>query len=348
MTGVATRIPVAESSRISEARRTALSLASQLGFDDAKAGRVAIAVTEAATNLLKHAGRGQMVFRIFGQGGSDLGLEFLALDKGPGIGNIGESLRDGHSTAGTAGTGLGAIARLADAFDLYSRPGLGTAIHARFWQRRPSHAGPADIYPIPVSSLLDLSGLSVAIESEQLSGDGWSYCATQTGMAVFVADGLGHGPLAESAAREAIRAFEKAYSRPPVELLEIVHQATRSTRGAAVAVASIDLREKVVRFAGIGNIAGALIAGNEIRHMVSMNGIVGHQVRTFREFTYPWQEGAVMVLHSDGLSSHWDLRAYPGLVQKTCGLMAGVLYRDFGRERDDATAIVVRQSPETP
>jgi hypothetical protein len=110
-----------------------------------------------------------------------------------------------------------------------------------------------------------------------------------------------------------------------------------------VALAAIDVREKVVRFAGIGNIAGALISGNEIRHMVSMNGIVGHQVRTFREFTYPWREGDLMVMHSDGLSTHWDLRAYPGLAQKTCALMAGVLYRDFGRVRDDATSVVVRQ-----
>jgi anti-sigma regulatory factor (Ser/Thr protein kinase) len=343
--GVADRVPVTESSRISEARRTALSLAEQLGFNEIKAGRVAIAVTEAATNLLKHAGGGEMVFRIFGseqsrerQGGE--GLEFLALDKGPGIKNIGESLRDGQSTAGTAGNGLGAIARLSDEFDLYSLPGKGTALHCQFWQRL--IARPV-LQPVSSGSLLDLGGLSVAMEGEQFSGDGWASCATQTGMAVFLADGLGHGPLAESAAREAIRAFEKASFRPPTELLEIVHQATRGTRGAAAAVAAIDVREKVVRFAGIGNIAGALISGNEVRHMVSMNGIVGHQVRVFREFTYPWREGDLMVMHSDGLSTHWDLRSYPGLAQKTCALMAGVLYRDFGRGRDDATSVVVRQ-----
>jgi anti-sigma regulatory factor (Ser/Thr protein kinase) len=344
--GVATRIPVTESSRISEARRTALSLAEQLGFNETKAGKVAIAVTEAATNLLKHAGGGEMVFRIFrseqspDRQGAE-GLEFLALDKGPGIKNIGESLRDGQSTAGTAGNGLGAIARLSDAFDLYSQPGKGTALHAQFWRRFVALPG---IEPVSSSSLLDLGGMSVAMDGEQFSGDGWSTKATETGVVVFLADGLGHGPLAESAAREAIRAFEKASFRPTAELLEIVHQATRSTRGAAVAVASIDARERVVRFAGIGNIAGALIGQNEVRHMVSMNGIVGHQVRVFREFTYPWREGDLMVLHSDGLSTHWDLRAYPGLTQKTCALMAGVLYRDFGRARDDATSVVVRQN----
>jgi hypothetical protein len=75
-----------------------------------------------------------------------------------------------------------------------------------------------------------------------------------------------------------------------------------------------------------------------------MNGIIGHQVRTFREFTYPWQDDAIMVMLSDGLSTRWDLGAYPGLAQKPCGLIAGVLYRDLVRGRDDATAVVIRRN----
>jgi hypothetical protein len=193
--------------------------------------------------------------------------------------------------------------------------------------------------------LFEIDGFSVAVEGEQFSGDGWSYAHTPNGIAVFVADGLGHGPLAESAASEAIRAFEKNPFRAPADLLEVVHQAIRSTRGAAVAVACIDLETRLVRFSGIGNIAGVLVAGDEARHMVSMNGIIGHQVRVFREFTYPWQEDALMVMLSDGLGTRWDLRSYPGLPQKPCGLIAGVLYRDLVRGRDDATVVVVRQTP---
>lgn len=345
MTGVATRIPITESSRISEARRTAVSLADRIGFDETRSGKVAIAVTEAATNLLKHGGGGEIVLRVVGEIGNAAGLEFLALDKGPGIANIGESLRDGQSTAGSAGTGLGAIARLSDEFHLYSQPGKGTAILVQFWQK-PLTAGPANGRPIDAKPLLDIDGLSVAVEGEQLSGDAWSYCATPKGMAVFVADGLGHGPLAESAAIEAVRAFEKNSHRPAADLLEMVHQATRATRGAAVAVACVDLEEHAVHFSGIGNIAAALVVGNDSRHMVSMNGIIGHQVRTFREFSYPWQEDALLVMLSDGLGTRWDFRSYPGLAQKPCGLIAGVLYRDLARGRDDATAVVVRQNPE--
>jgi anti-sigma regulatory factor (Ser/Thr protein kinase) len=345
VTGVATRIPIAESSRISEARRTAVSLAGRIGFDETKSGEVAIAVTEAATNLIKHGGGGEILLRVVGEFGSAAGLEFLALDKGSGIANIGESLRDGQSTAGSPGTGLGAIARLSDELHVYSQPGKGTAILVQFWQKQPV-AGRGSDRPIDAKPLLDIDGISVAVEGEQLSGDAWSYRATPKGMVVFVADGLGHGPLAESAASEAVRAFEKNFHRPAAVLLDMVHQATRATRGAAVAVACIDLEERMVRFSGIGNIAAALVAGNEIRHMVSMNGIVGHQVRTFREFCYPWQENALLVMLSDGLGTRWDFHSYPGLAQKPCGLIAGVLYRDLVRGRDDATVVVVRQHPE--
>ncbi len=333
MRGVATRIPVTESSRIPEARRVALKLARRLGFDETKSGKLAIVVTEAATNLLNHAGQGEIVLRMIEDRGTGGGLQILVLDKGPGIADLGEALRDGHSTSGTAGTGLGAMSRLSDTFDVYSQPGKGTAILLQFRENQGV-----------VPPLFEIDGLSIPVEGEELCGDGWSHCAIPAGIAVIVADGLGHGPLAETAASEAIRAFEENPALPPAGMLEVVHRAIRSTRGAAVAIAQIDPPNQVLRFAGIGNIAGAVLAGGESRHLVSMAGIIGHDVRSFREFSYPWPDQAILILHSDGLGTRWDLAAYPGLTRKPCGLMAGVLYRDMARGRDDATAVVVRQA----
>src|SRR3712207_8788219 len=43
------------------------------------------------------------------------------------------------------------------------------------------------------------------------------------------------------------------------------------------------------------------------RSMVSMPGIVGHEAKRFQEFEYPWEEDALLVMHSDGLSANWDL-----------------------------------------
>lgn len=333
MNGVAKRLVIAESSQTAEARRVSQTMAGRIGFDEVKAGQVAIVAMEAATNLLKHAGKGEILVQVLYERGELSGLRMLVLDAGPGIANLGECLRDGYSTAGSAGTGLGAISRLSDQFDIYTQPGKGTAILAEFW--------PKGRAPEPE---FEIGGFSVAVEGEELSGDAWSYTNTLDDASIFVVDGLGHGPLAEIAAREAVKAYEANSTLAPAEILDAVHRATRSTRGAAVAIVRTDWRDGMARFAGVGNISGALVGPSTTRHMVSMNGIIGHEIRTMREFTYPWDAGSLMILYSDGLGTKWDLDAYPGLRRKPCSLIAGVLWRDYARSRDDSTVIVARKA----
>jgi stage II sporulation SpoE-like protein len=120
-----------------------------------------------------------------------------------------------------------------------------------------------------------------------------------------------------------------------------IHAGLRATRGAAVAVTSIDLARGRVRFSGLGNIGAAVLAGGRIRHLVSHNGTAGHHGRKIEEYTYPWQPGALLVQHTDGLASHWTLESYPGLSGRHPSLVAGVLYRDFKRGRDDVAVLVV-------
>jgi hypothetical protein len=76
--------------------------------------------------------------------------------------------------------------------------------------------------------------------------------------------------------------------------------------------------------------------------MVSHNGTVGHGLHKVQEFTYPAGPDAVLILHSDGIASHWDPAAYPGLLAHHPALIAGVLYRDHARGRDDASVVVVK------
>ena len=54
-------------------------------------------------------------------------MEVLALDRGPGIGNLDQCLRDGFSTAGSSGQGMGAVVRLSNASDFYSTAQKGMA-----------------------------------------------------------------------------------------------------------------------------------------------------------------------------------------------------------------------------
>jgi serine phosphatase RsbU (regulator of sigma subunit) len=159
-----------------------------------------------------------------------------------------------------------------------------------------------------------------------------------------VADGLGHGSGAAEASAEAIRIFNTRDGDSVGELLDAMHRSLRPTRGAAVAIAELDPERRVLTYAGLGNVTGVVAAGGHTRNLVSHNGTVGHAMRRIQEFTYELPEEAVVVLHSDGITSRWSLDPYAGLSRRSPAVTASVLYRDFLRGRDDATAVVARLS----
>jgi len=109
-----------------------------------------------------------------------------------------------------------------------------------------------------------------------------------------------------------------------------------------VAVARIDAAARLVRFVGVGNIGALLSDAGKARHMVSHNGTAGHVAPRIREFTYEYGSEPVVILHSDGLTTRWELAAYPGLAAQHPSLIAGVLLRDHRRSRDDASVVAMR------
>ena len=323
------RFPAGDGALAAEARRVATKVATEQGLDETAAGKVALVVTEAATNLVKHGGGGEL---LIGATAADE-VSVLALDRGPGITNLAASMRDGFSTSGSPGTGLGAIARQAARFDIHSMPGVGTALLAGVRKGRPT--APAGTF--------DTGGVSVAAPGETLCGDAWVAAPVVDGLKMMVVDGLGHGALASAAAQAAVAAFGPVVGRPVDQIIDAVHGALRSTRGAAVGVAAIDTRSHVVTFAGIGNIQGSIVADGHARNVVSHGGIAGQGKPRVQVFSYPWPAGALLVMTSDGITSHWTVDPYPGLRQRDPLLIAGVLYRDFVRGRDDATVVVARE-----
>jgi hypothetical protein len=105
----------------------------------------------------------------------------------------------------------------------------------------------------------------------------------------------------------------------------------------------VDLEGEILRYAGVGNIAAVVVSAGGTRSLVSHNGTLGHKLNKTKEFDYPFPRGALLVMHSDGLLSRWGLDGYPGLAAKDPGLVAGVLYRDFQRGRDDVTVLAARE-----
>jgi len=127
--------------------------------------------------------------------------------------------------------------------------------------------------------------------------------------------------------------------------VEAIHLALRSTRGAAVAMATINPAQRRVYYCGLGNISGMVIAEGRAHGMASQNGTAGHEVSRIMQFEYDWPKDALLVMHTDGLSAKWDLNSYPGLSVRHPSLISAVLYRDFRRQRDDATVVVSRVRP---
>jgi anti-sigma regulatory factor (Ser/Thr protein kinase) len=325
-------IVVTDASHVSACRMAAQRMARELEFDETRAGRVAIAVTEAVTNMVRHAGGGTLAARSLTAPGT-LGIEILAVDSGPGMDDFDASARDGYSSAGTAGTGLGAMRRLSEDFDVYTGRGLGTAARMVFWSgERPPANG------------LDVGGISVPRHGETVCGDAWACEAHAGGITLVVADGLGHGPDASRAAMGAVEVLRRHPDYAAIRLLDVAHARLKPTRGAAVAFMREDAASRELVFAGVGNISAVILEGEGRRAMLSHNGIVGHNVHKSEEYRYGWPRGSLLVAHSDGLETQWNLARFPGLSARHPSLIAGVLYREYTRKRDDVTVVVARAS----
>ena len=333
---VSTVTAIRDATQVGEARRAVQSLARQRGLGEAATSNAGIVVTELTNNLVRHAGEGSVALNWQGAPGHEA-LEIVVLDRGPGMPDIERCMADGYSTRGSPGTGLGAIRRLSDDFDIHSTPGKGTAIVSRFYLAPRPRQGER--------RRLRWAAFCTPAPGEVECGDIWRV-ALEGGRANFmVADGLGHGPSAAQASRAVASVFDRNPGAAPVRFLEDAHAEVSHTRGAAVAALSLDIDSGAVRYAGVGNIAGTLLTEGVGRGLFSHNGTLGAQVRKFQEFDYAWPPGSLLVMHSDGIQSRWSLSDYPGLAQRDPALIAALLARDFRRGHDDVTVLVARLEP---
>lgn len=337
-----TRVAIDDSSQVGEARRIARKSALDSGLSQEEAEQVAIVVTEAATNILRHAESGEILINPMSResGPAHPGMEILALDRGPGMASLARCMADGYSSAGSAGQGLGAISRQCTESDIYTAPSKGTALLAR-WSV-PSRG------PAPRPTVFETGGVSVPKPGQAVCGDAWATVEANGYTTFLMADGLGHGLEASIASQEAVRILREHSELEPNALLSYIHAALRSTRGAAVAVARVDPRRDVLAFAGVGNISAQMYHGSTVRqHLISINGTAGHHVQHIREFSHPWFSNCTLVMHTDGLGTTASLESQPGAALHDPTLIAGVLYREFSRRTDDATVLVARKARES-
>jgi anti-sigma regulatory factor (Ser/Thr protein kinase) len=320
-------IAITDASSVGEARRTALSAGHRLGFDETRSGELALLATEVSRNVLLHGGGGQVVLSGMDEGSGPI-ARILALDQGAGIANVPQAMADGYSTIGTMGAGLGAMKRIATVLEIFTAK-TGTIVLLEL-----GHTA--------VAEKLQIAGMAIPYPGERVCGDGWICHSEPDRTVALLVDGLGHGWEAAEAAKEAVQTFRRRADLAPGQILHYLNESLRKTRGAVAAIAEIRPKENTLIFAGIGNISASLFSKGASRSFVSHNGTLGVRMSKIQEFKSDWPADAVLVMHSDGLQSRWDLGTYPGLISRHPAIIGGALLRDFRRQRDDASVVVIK------
>lgn len=330
---------VLESSQVGEARRAAVRLAEHLGFDEVATGRVALVATELATNLVRHAHQGRLLIAIIEDQGEPM-VEIVSLDAGPGMANVAINMVDGYSTGGTAGSGLGAVRRLATEFDIFSSPPSGTVVMARVAAKAGT---PSALENERHPERFLVGAIALPAPGELVCGDAWAAVQDGGRAGLVIADGLGHGPFAMEASLAAIEVFKGDALGQPSVVVGRMHAPLRMTRGAAVLMASLDGDGGTMSFSGAGNVEGRLISGLVDKSIAAQHGTVGVQIPRLKDMACEWPAHAVFVLHSDGLTTRWSLGTALGILQHHPTVIAAWLIKDHCRGPDDATVVVLKR-----
>ncbi|MER6119561.1 SpoIIE family protein phosphatase [Streptomyces sp. NPDC001743] len=327
VTGATVQIRIDHHSAVQVAAEAARTLAEQCGLTGSLPDRAAVLASELAGNVDKHATGGAVYLQPLLMGG---GMEIVAVDRGPGIDDLPRALTDGYSTTATLGAGLGAIRRIATEVTIRTEPGTGTLVCARL--TGPDHRHRAR---------LDAGSACLPIEGQQLCGDACASADTAGSRTALVVDGLGHGPEASEAAQAALRVFRRAPDRALPDMLTSVHRSLRHTRGAAVGI--MRLHQGRAEYCGAGNIRASVVTHQGIRPWVTGRpGVVGWNMPTPQTHTLPTDQGAIAVLHSDGINPRWALTPSPFLLRLPPSLLPAAVAHTHRSTRDDATVLAAR------
>ncbi|WP_353615067.1 ATP-binding SpoIIE family protein phosphatase [Paracidovorax konjaci] len=337
--------PIDDASRVGEARRFAAHESSAMGWNGTDCGRLSLVVTELATNLHRHARNGRLLIASIPQRRQ---VEVIAMDHGPGIPDLRVVMRDGYSTGGSPGTGLGALRRLADTFDIHSTA-QGTVCVARVDERpleQDDGFAAADAAPRSTGTApaIRIGAICLPLRGETVSGDGWAAAIEGERIALCMADGLGHGVEAARASRGALEVFAQGPFSELGGLADRMHLGLQSTRGAAVCSLRWDGAASAVHSASIGNVSARLVSGLEDRSVPAQHGTVGLHIRRAKEIATAAPAYAMLVMHTDGIETRWHAGAVHPLLGRDPTLVAAVLLRDHHRARDDATVVVVQRA----
>ena len=310
------------------------ALAVSAAFNEKKLGEIDIIVAEMVTNLVKHAGGGQLLVKLMEESGLQ-GIEIISIDNGPGMTDVSRMVTDGVSTKNTLGQGLGAIKRLSDFFQVYSLKAWGTILLVRvFTEKLPAFKKPAK---------WELASVVLPKPGEIECGDGFYYSATTEHIKLFLGDGLAHGPQAAIAVQQAGAAFLETKETNPGEIIRYINAAVKKTRGLVGTVAVFDLKEKKWGICGVGNIAAKVASPATAKGYMAYNGIIGLNVpNTLNAQEIPYESGQYLLLCSDGIKTRWDTIKFPAIMRYDLSIVCAAVLKDYARYTDDMSVVAFK------
>ena len=314
-------------------KREIHNLALHIGFTPHRAAETDIIVAELTSNLIKYANGGELLYRANVEEEHNV-IEIYSLDKGAGFENLSKIMNDGYSSSNTLGHGLGSIKRLSNDFQIYSMKNWGCVQYIKICEK-------ADSILPPLQSGLNYAAIALNYPNEKFCGDGYHIKNSRRGFQIFLGDGLGHGENAYEAVQLAIKAFKQSLETEPAEILRDIHAKVKKSRGLVATIASVDYASETWNICGIGNISTRIYDGLDNKTYTPYNGIIGHNIpRTLNSTAVPYKKHQIIVMHSDGLRTRWNLNDMTSILKQHSGIIASAVLKENIRGTDDSSILV--------
>jgi anti-sigma regulatory factor (Ser/Thr protein kinase) len=329
------RYRIEDRSYVSFIRREIHSKAVNAKFNEVDTGKIDIIVAELTSNLVKHVGNGEILYRITTIENRPV-FEILCIDNGSGIDDTARMMVDGVSTTSTLGQGLGALSRLSGLFQIFSMPKWGTVLYAKVGKAVPAEESKP-------GTNLEVKAVCVPKPTEEACGDGYRVVQSKSHIKIFFGDGLGHGPHAKEAIDNAANFFFECKETDPVDIVHQMHESVRRTRGLVGIVAVFGRQSAQWSVCGVGNISARIYTGISYQSYMSYNGTIGLNVaRSMKPTVLPIERNQHLILCTDGIQTRWDISKYPSVFKFDSNILAGNLYKDFNRGTDDASVLIAK------
>jgi len=192
-----------------------------------------------------------------------------------------------------------------------------------------------------VPSPASMASFGRACRGEHYSGDLAYVHDHDAGVFLAIVDAAGHGRSAHCVATEIEKILRSEDTNDLAALIQSMHQQLMGGPGAVVIAGFLDTENMDFTFVHIGDVHGKIF-GPRHRTLVGQAGMLGHAIRTPNIQRESLFAADTLVLCTDGISERYDLAEVQGHRRMSTDVLARQIVKQFGKDHDDATCIVVK------